>query len=90
MADDTTSQTQKALNFVNKMMFGHFDRIEAWQEQMGEWQEKGYAQAERTVDEAADLTKATMQYQQDMMKHVVEMQREMVEQATSFLNTEEK
>lgn len=90
MAEDTTSQTQKALNFVNKMLFGQMDRVEAWQEQMSQWQEKGYAQAERAIDESADLAKATMQYQQEVSGHVVELQKEMLEQATSFLNTEEK
>jgi hypothetical protein len=90
MAEDTTSQTQKAFNFVNKMLFGQVDRVEAWQKQLGEWQSKGYAQAERSIDEAADLTKATMKYQQDMMQQMVDLQKEMLEQATDFLNVEEK
>lgn len=89
MAEDSTSQTQKALDFVNKMLFGQVDRVEAWQEQIGQWQEKGYEQAERSIDEAADLTKATMKYQQDMMQNVVDLQKEMLEQASGFFQTEE-
>ena len=89
MAEDSTSQTQKALDFVNKMLFGQVDRVEAWQEQVGAWQEKGYEQAERSIDEAADLTKATMKYQRDMLQNMVDMQKEMLEQATNVFGTEE-
>ena len=89
MAEESVSQSHKALDFFNKMLEGQIDHVDAWYDQVEKWQSKGFEQAEQAVDNAADLTKATMTYAQDLTRDFAEMQKDLLEHTTAAADSEE-
>lgn len=90
MAEDNKSRTKRAFDWMESMMFGKPERMDAWREQMDAWQHAGFEQASHHLEEAAHLTRATMSFQRDLLSNMVDMNKEIFSQATSFFTREQK
>jgi hypothetical protein len=67
MADKKSSQAQHdGFAFFQKMLSGHFDRLDTWYEQAEKLQQKSFEQAEQAMTNATELGQASMKYTQKL------------------------
>lgn len=89
MSTEKSSQTHKSFEFVNNMVDGQIDRMNSWLEQMEKWQKEGFERTEAAIDEAADLSKTTLDYVQRLSEEWREMGMETLRQTSETLKTDE-
>jgi hypothetical protein len=85
MTDETTSQAQNGLNFLNKLFTQSLgdqgERLDSWHKQLDKLQTQGYEQADQAMDNAAALNRASMRYAQALTQDVWEIGIEAVQNA---------
>lgn len=89
MSTPNNSHTQKTMSFFSNMMDDQLERMDAWLDEMQEWQKKGFERTEDAIDEAADLSKATLSYVERLSDEWAELSTETIRQATDTMKTDE-
>lgn len=89
MSTENSTQSHNPFSFFTRIMDGQVDRVDAWLEQMQEWQHKGFDRTEEAIDEAADLSKTTLRYVQRLTDEWQEMSTETMRQMTDRVNADE-
>ncbi len=68
MADKKTSQSQNGFGFFQKAIESHIDRLDSFYEQAQDLQKKSFEQTDQVMENAADLSRASMKYAQELTR----------------------
>ncbi|MFW5967972.1 MAG: hypothetical protein ACOCV2_10660 [Persicimonas sp.] len=66
MAEEKSSQVHNNFAFFQDLMQGQLERLDAWYEQTEKFQQEGFERADEALENATDLTRASMEYAQEL------------------------
>lgn len=88
MGSEDTSQSQNPMSFFSRMVDEQVDRVNHMFDEVEKWQHKGFERTERVIDEAAEASKTTLEYLEDVTREWQKMSVDTLRQTTDTLRSD--